>query len=201
MPNWKKVIVSGSDAALNSLLVSTSVTASSALISGSGTNILTVVGSGSSDALFIVSGSSGELFSVTDTLTGDLFTVTDADTNTIFNISASYDIQLGNPIALSLYATTTASIGTTPATIYTLPTTSYEGAWFEYTIRSGSNARAGQIMAMWDSTTVNFTETTTTDFGDTSGVTLGVLIIGSNMAFTGSATTNSWNLRTIIRSI
>lgn len=201
MPNWKKVIVSGSDAALNSLYVSTSVTASSALISGSGTNILTVQGSGSADALFIVSGSSGELFSVTDTLSGDLFTVTDANTNTIFNISSSYEIQLGNPIALSLYTTTTASLGTTPVVIYTLSTASYNGAFFDYTLRSGSNARAGNIMAIWDSTSVNFTETTTTDFGDTSGVTLLVAISGSSMALSGSATTEGWNLRTIVRSI
>ena len=201
MPNWKKVIVSGSDAALNSLYVSTSVTASSALISGSGTNILTVQGSGSADALFIVSGSSGELFSVTDTLTGDLFTVTDANTNTIFNISSSYEIQLGNPTALSLYTTTTASLGTTPVVVYSLPTASYDGAFFDYTLRSGSNARAGNIMAIWDSTSVNFTETTTTDFGDTSGVTLLVAISGSVMALSGSATTEGWNLRTIVRSI
>lgn len=162
---------------------------------------LVVYGSGSADAVFIVSGSTGELFSVTDTLTGDLFTVTDADSNAIFNISSSYDIQLGNPIALSLYTTTTASIGTSPTTIYSIPTASYEGAWFEYTIRSGSNARAGNIMSMWSGSVVNFTETTTTDFGDTSGVTLGVLIVGAAMAFTGSATTDGWNLRTIIRSI
>jgi len=32
MPNWKKVVVSGSDASLNSLTVTTSVTASSANI-------------------------------------------------------------------------------------------------------------------------------------------------------------------------
>ena len=201
MPNWKKLIVSGSDAALNSLLVTTSVTASSALISGSGTNILTVQGSGSADALFIVSGSSGELFSVTDTLSGDLFTVTDANTDTIFNISSSYDIQLGNPTALSLYTTATASLGTTPAVIYTLPTASYDGAFFDYTLRSGSNARVGNIMAIWDSTSVNFTETTTTDFGDTSGVTLLVAVSGSTMALSGSATTEGWNLRTIVRSI
>lgn len=189
MPNWKKVIVSGSDAALNSLLVTTSVTASSVLISGSGTD------------LFTIQGSSGELFSVTDTLTGDLFTVTDANTNTIFNISSSYEIQLGNPTALSLYTTTTASLGTTPVVVYSLPTASYDGAFFDYTLRSGSNARAGNIMAIWDSTSVNFTETTTTDFGDTSGVTLLVAILGSSMALSGSATTEGWNLRTIVRSI
>jgi len=56
-------------------------------------------------------------------------------------------------------------------------------------------------MSIWSGSAVNFTETTTTDFGDTSGVTLSVLIVGGAMAFTGSATTDGWNLRTIIRSI
>jgi len=51
MPNWKKVIVSGSDAALNSLRVTNNVTASRAYFSASNGTVngptLTVYGSGS----------------------------------------------------------------------------------------------------------------------------------------------------------
>lgn len=54
MPNWKKVIVSGSDAALNSLFVRTSVTASTVLVNTTssadviaGTDYLKIVASGS----------------------------------------------------------------------------------------------------------------------------------------------------------
>jgi hypothetical protein len=57
MPNWKKLIVSGSDAALNSLLVTTSVTASSVFISGSGSPLLSLPDAPQDAA--IISGSSG----------------------------------------------------------------------------------------------------------------------------------------------
>jgi hypothetical protein len=190
MPNWKKVIVSGSDAALNSLLVTTSVTASNVLIQSSGSTLLTI------------SGSAGELFTITDDLSGDLLSVTDANGDAILNVSASYEINLGNPAATSLYATATASFGTTPATIYSISTASYDGAWFEYTLRSGSNARAGSVMSIWDtSANINFTETTTTDIGDTSGASIQVTISGSSACLSGSASTDGWQIKTIIRSI
>ena len=73
--------------------------------------------------------------------------------------------------------------------------------WFDYTARSGSNARAGSIMAMWSGSSVNYTETTTTDFGTTADLSFRVLISGSNMALTGSSTNTGWSIKTIIRSI
>jgi len=56
-------------------------------------------------------------------------------------------------------------------------------------------------MAIWSGTSVNFTETTTTDFGDTTGVSLNVSISGSNMVLTGSFDAADWHLKTIIKSI
>jgi hypothetical protein len=86
-------------------------------------------------------------------------------------------------------------------TVYSLPTASYDTAFFEYSIRSGSNARAGSIMAMQLGSTVNFTETTTTDFGSTSAVSFTVIVTGSNMALTGSSTSGAWTIKTIVRGI
>jgi hypothetical protein len=91
--------------------------------------------------------------------------------------------------------------------VYSLPTASYDTAFFEYSIRSvlegipGPNARAGTIMAIQSGSSVNFTETTTTDFGNTSPVSFTVVVTGSNMALTGSSTTGSWTIKTIIRTI
>jgi hypothetical protein len=47
--------------------------------------------------------------------------------------------------------------------VYSLPTASYDTAFFEYSVKSGSNARAGTIMAIQSGSSVNFTETTTLD--------------------------------------
>ena len=86
-------------------------------------------------------------------------------------------------------------------TVYSLPTSSYDTAFFEYSVKSGSNARAGTIMAIQSGTSVNFTETTTTDFGSTSAISFTVIITGSNMALTGSSTAGSWTIKTIVRGI
>jgi hypothetical protein len=85
--------------------------------------------------------------------------------------------------------------------VYSLPTASYDTAFFEYSIKSGSNARAGTIMAIQSGTSVNFTETTTTDFGNTTPVSFIVVVTGSNIALTGSSTTGLWTIKTIVRAI
>jgi hypothetical protein len=48
---------------------------------------------------------------------------------------------------------------------------------------------------------VNFTETTTTDFGDTTAVSFTVIVTGSNMALTGSSTSGSWTTKCIVRGL
>ena len=101
--------------------------------------------------------------------------------------------------ALITSTTLTANAGIT--TIYSIPTASYDGAWFDYTIRSGSNARAGTIFGLWSGSAVNYAETTTTDFGSTANFTFGMSINGSNMILSGSTTTNGWTVNSIIRSI
>jgi hypothetical protein len=99
---------------------------------------------------------------------------------------------------------TTTKLVTTASgafTLYSLPTSSYDTAFFEYSIKSGSNARAGSIMAIQSGTSVNFTETTTTDFGSTSGFGFSVQVSAGNIILTGSATTSGWTIKTVIRSI
>ena len=60
MPNWKKVIVSGSNATLNSLFVSTSVTAS--IFSGSFTGSLQGTSSWAINALTASSSQNASVF-------------------------------------------------------------------------------------------------------------------------------------------
>lgn len=165
-------------------------------------SILTVIGSGSAQPIFTVQGSQGELFSITDSLSGSLFSVNDISGLPILEVFSDNTTLIGNyqdPMLITTTKLVTTASGA--FTIYALPTASYDTAFFEYSIRSGSNARAGSIMAIQNSTSVNFTETTTTDFGSTSGLTLGVFVTGSSMILTGSATTSGWTIKTIVRSI
>jgi hypothetical protein len=205
MPAWKKVIVSGSDAALNSLVVTNNITASRAYFSASNgtTNgpTLVVQGSGSAQPIFTVQGSQGELFSVTDSLSGSLFSVNDISGLPILEVFSDNTILMGDYLAPSLNTTvkTTTAVGNN--IIYSIPTASYDGAFFEYTATSASNARAGSIMAIHNGGNIRFTETTTTDIGTTSGIAFTVIQTGGNIALTGSSATAGWIVKTIVRSI
>ena len=122
------------------------------------------------------------------------------DESRLFNVTAS-NMRVGVTSSLALFTSQniTANIGVT--TIYAFSTASYDGAFIDYTARSGSNARAGQIMGIWSGSAVNFTETTTTDFGSTTGLTFGMSVSASSMIVSASAATAAWTVKTIIRSI
>ena len=181
------------------------ISAQTATISGSGQNILTVIGSGNSTTspLFSVQGSSGELFSVNDTLVGSLFSVNDISGLPIMEVFSDNTTLWGSYQAPSLNTTTRVSLTAGTNTIYSIPTSAYTGAFYEYTLISTgtTGARAGQIMSIWSGTSANFTETTTTDIGTTTGVTFTVAVSGSNAVLSSSATTAGWTVKTIIRSI
>ena len=173
----------------------------SAIISSSGaTASLTLEGSGST--VFDVIGSQGTLFSVDDDLSGTIFTANDISGLPILEASASGDVYIGKS-PQSLYTTAVISSTTAAVTqsIFGLSTSSYDGAFFDYTIQSGSNARAGSIMSVWNGSTINFTETTTTDIGNTTDFNLIVHISQSQAQIASHATNAGYKIKTIIRSI
>ena len=180
-------------------------TGTTGYISGSGQNILTVIGSGNSTTspIFSVQGSSGELFSINDSLVGSLFSVNDISGLPIMEVFSDNTTLWGSYQAPSLNTTTRTSLSAGTNTIYSIPTSAYTGAFYEYTLISTgtTGARAGQIMSIWSGTSANFTETSTTDIGTTTGVTFTVAVSGSDAVLSSSATTEGWTVKTIIRSI
>ena len=180
-------------------------TGTTGYISGSGQNILTVIGSGNSTTspIFSVQGSSGELFSINDSLVGSLFSVNDISGLPIMEVFSDNTTLWGSYQAPSLNTTTRVSLTAGTNTIYSIPTSAYTGAFYEYTLISTgtTGARSGQIMSIWSGTSANFTETSTTDIGTTTGVTFTVAVSGSDAVLSSSATTSGWTVKTIIRSI
>jgi hypothetical protein len=170
----------------------------SLIVSGSGG--LSVESSGST--VFEVIGSEGTLFSVDDDLDGVIFTANDRSGLPVLEASASGEVYIGKS-PQSLY--TTAVISSTTAnisqSIYGLSTSSYGGVFVDYTANSGSNARAGSIVSVWNGSSINFTETTTLDIGDTSNLLMQVAISQSQAQVQSYATTAGYNIKTIIRSI
>ena len=56
-------------------------------------------------------------------------------------------------------------------------------------------------MGIWSGSEVHYTETTTTDFGDTTAISFMSTILTGNMIISSSTTTNGWTIKGIIRSI
>ena len=175
----------------------------SLIVSASGNPGLTVYSSGS--AVFNVIGSEGTLFSVDDDLNGMLFTTNDISGLPILQASASGETFIGkSPQSLYTTAVISATSASSTASLCTLSTSSYDGAFFDYTMTSGSNAKAGNIMSVWNGGTVNYTEVSTTDIGTTSGINFEVIISASTaqlVAVTDSTDPNTWKVKTIVRSI
>jgi len=106
----------------------------------------------------------------------------------------------GTGSAQALY--TTAKITTVSGinTIYSLQTASYDGAFFDYTLISGTNARAGQIMSIWSGSEIRHTETTTTDIGSTSEFIFSVALTAGSASLQVTGSTGAV-IKTIIKSI
>jgi hypothetical protein len=166
---------------------------------------LTVISSGNSTSVpvFSVQGSQGELFSVTDSLTGSLFSVSDISGLPIMEVFSDSTIVLGDYQAPSLYTTKRVSsiTATTGTTIYSFPTSAYTSSFVDYYVSGSTGLRAGNIMAIWSGSSVNFTETSTNDLGNTTPVTFGYVMSGSSAVLRASASTGTWIVESIVRGL
>jgi hypothetical protein len=80
-------------------------------------------------------------------------------------------------------------------------TSLYRAAFFDYVIQKAGNVRAGTVFACNDGGSVEYTETSTNDIGDTSDVVLSVDISGGNMRLLADAATSGWSVKSLIRAI
>ena len=136
MPNWRKVLVSGSDASLNTLTVANGITgslfgtASYAVTASyvnplhqiveitSSTTAASLLGSGS--GLFTVDGTYGRIFTIDDTISGSLFSVVTGSTPILEVFSSelvviSGSLNVSNGITGSLYGTASWAVSASHA--------------------------------------------------------------------------------------
>jgi len=90
---------------------------------------------------------------------------------------------------------------TTTTTVASVSGATYAAVFFDYVIYKSSNIRAGTVVACSDGTTVSFTETSTTDLGDTSDVTLAVDLSSSNFRLRATTASSTWNIKALTRAI
>ncbi len=133
---------------------------------------------------------------------------TNDDYNVIGNVNIdSYsnlragDLFIGEAQTPSLYTTKKVTLSSGTNSIYSFATSSYSGAFVDYTIESGSNARSGNLMSIWNGNSIQYVENSTIDIGNTTGVTFSFVISGSNAVLQAISDTSGWVVKTILRSI
>jgi hypothetical protein len=145
-----------------------------------------------------------------DTTTGQLFY---QSTSSLSVTSASYAL---NATSASYAATASTAnsgftIGTTQTytnivastvvgsnNVFTHTTGSYTSAFYKYTVSNGANARSGEVIAVWNGSSAQYTDYSTLDIGSTSGVTPSVSVVGSDVLFNISTGTSGWRLKSTV---
>jgi len=190
------------------------VNVSSSITIGSGSNLLMLsdfsnlatTGSNTFNGSQTISGSLNVTSGITGSLSGTASYALTASyvSGSGASISASYaetashaDSGFTFADTLNKYATVASSI-TGSNNVFTESTGSYRSGFYKYTVYSGSNARTGEIMAVWNGGSVRYAETTTTDIGSTNIVTASIAISGSQAQFNINTNTSGWTVRSTV---
>lgn len=109
-------------------------------------------------------------------------------------VSAAYVSTPGTMLRDSNIAVTN---GGNPNLIYSYPTSSYVSVFTKYAAVSGTNSRAGQIMGIWNASSLEFNEVTTVDIGNTSEVTMSVALANDYIQLSASVQSGTWKVTTM----
>jgi hypothetical protein len=108
------------------------------------------------------------------------------------------DITLNNILYTSSLV---AAINSGSTVIVNVPTQSYSSGFFDYVIYKPSNIRAGTVMATWlpNTSTVEYTDTSTADLGNTSDVNFDVIIVSQSFQLVANSVSSNWTVKTTFR--
>ena len=113
------------------------------------------------------------------------------------NISGNVTITGSLIISQSLITNqNTSSLSSGAQTISTNSTSSFTSAFYKYTLLSGSNARAGQVMAVWNGANIQYNDVSTNDIGTTLNVALTASLSGGNVLLTTTLPSSGWTIKT-----
>ena len=121
--------------------------------------------------------------------------------------SATLDVNGSSIISGSLTVRGTAAVvqegilvsGTTSLTVKSISTGSYEGAFLDYLIISGSNKRAGTLTSVWTASDIEWKDTSTLDLGSTEGAEFTPTLAGSNANIVLAVPAGTWTVRGHLR--
>jgi hypothetical protein len=153
----------------------------------------TVSGSVNIGGYFTASGSESNYALITDSGTVGIGTSSPSEK---LDVAGNIKIQAA---LLSNQNNTNVDTGTEAIASVVLAT--YTAAFFDFVIKKGTNVRSGTVYACHDGTSVAFTETSTNDLGDTSDVTLNVVISTIYLQLQATTTSDDWSVKSLIRAI
>jgi len=142
-----------------------------------------------------VVGSTGQLMSVTDEQTGVIYQIGDISGIPIWWVNS-------NGVR---YSQTISQVGiSTNVDLVSFNKLTGTACYFDYRVsNSGTGAyRAGVVMAVWDGTNIEYTDTSTPDLiASTLGIEFTVSISGDNVVLSTTVTTGTWDVKIGTRAI
>ena len=127
------------------------------------------------------------------------------DSTNAVNATSGSDFVITNTLSLKNTLSDTATIASSVVgsnNVFTRAIGSYTAAFFKYTISNGSNARSGEVMAVWNGTSVQYTDFSTLDIGSTrSIVTASVALVGTDVQFNMQTNTSGWLIKSLVTFI
>ena len=89
-----------------------------------------------------------------------------------------------------------ADVDTGTETVDTFSDTLTKGCFWDYIVSKATNLRTGRITAAWDAAgdTVQYSETSTPDVGDTTGLVLAVDINADMVRLRATAASDDWSV-------
>jgi len=85
--------------------------------------------------------------------------------------------------------------------VATINKNTYDAGFFDYVVKNGTNLRSGTVMACHDGTSVEFTDNSTNDLGDTEQVLFDVDISGTDLRLLADVTSGTWEIKIFIRGL
>jgi hypothetical protein len=79
--------------------------------------------------------------------------------------------------------------------LFNQTTGSFTSAFGKYTLYNGVNARSGEFWTTWNGTTTTYTDTSTTDIGNTATITFNSTIVGSDVQINAVAGASGWTVK------
>jgi hypothetical protein len=123
------------------------------------------------------------------------------------NPSAALDINGSAIVSGSLTIQGTTAVvqevitvtGTSTLAIKSINTTTYQGAFLDYLIASGSNRRAGTLATVWTPSDIEWNDVSTLDLGSTVGAEFTPAINGSNADLVLAVPAGTWTVKGHLR--